>query len=183
MKRTWLIALFLLVGGDGSYAQNTLIPSVSNYHLTWTTINPAFSGFRDAISVSSLYRSALYGSTGPQRYAAECAHPGGKFQSGPGGSGGLQQHFPIQNLYSFMTTYAYRIYLGSGQALLWSFGRRVWCKQRSDRDSAPDDPTIRPFPRRLTSAGSPTSGPECSIIPISFLWDFLFRNCFPSHGE
>ena len=64
MKRKWLIALLLLVG-VAAYSQNTLIPSVSNYHLTWTTINPAFSGFRDAISISSLYRSALYGSEGP----------------------------------------------------------------------------------------------------------------------
>ena len=64
MKKNWLIGLLLLTGVMAT-AQNTLVPSVSNYHLTWTTINPAFSGFRDAISISSLYRSSMYGDIGP----------------------------------------------------------------------------------------------------------------------
>ena len=64
MKRKLLTYLLLLMAIAGS-SQNTLIPSVSNYHLTWTTINPAFSGFRDAISVSSLYRSAFMESWDP----------------------------------------------------------------------------------------------------------------------
>jgi hypothetical protein len=49
-----------LLAALGVSAQSTLIPSVSNYHLTWTTINPAFAGFRDVLSASSLYRSRLY---------------------------------------------------------------------------------------------------------------------------
>ena len=100
------------------YAQNTLVPSVSNYHLTWTTINPAFSGFRDAISISSLYRSSLYGSLGPSDMQLNVHSPIGKSKVAIGAVVAYD-HTPDQNLYSIMSTYAYRIYLGSGRL---SFG-------------------------------------------------------------
>lgn len=99
-------------------SQNTLIPSVSNYHLTWTTINPAFSGFRDAISVSSLYRSALYGELGPQDMQLNMHTPLGNSKVAVGGIVSYNTT-PYQNMVSVMTTYAYRIYLGSGRL---SFG-------------------------------------------------------------
>lgn len=96
-------------------AQNTLIPSVSNYHLTWTTINPAFSGFRDAISVSSLYRSALYGELGPTDMQLNVHSPLGNSKVAVGGVVSYNNIPEVQNLYSIMSTYAYRIYLGSGR--------------------------------------------------------------------
>ena len=99
-------------------SQNTLIPSVSNYHLTWTTINPAFSGFRDAISVSSLYRSALYGELGPQDMQLNMHTPLGNSKVAVGGIVSYNTT-PYQNMVSVMTTYAYRLYLGSGRL---SFG-------------------------------------------------------------
>ena len=102
-----------------STAQNTLIPSVSNYHLTWTTLNPAFSGFRDAISVSSLYRSGLYGGTGPVDMQLNMHTPVGNSKVALGGIVAYNRTPPDQDLYSVMTTYAYRLYLGSGRL---SFG-------------------------------------------------------------
>ncbi len=100
-------------------SQNTLIPSVSNYHLTWTTINPAFSGFRDAISVSSLYRSALYGELGPRDMQLNVHTPVGNSKVALGGIVAYNNTPPDQDLFSVMSTYAYRIYLGSGRL---SFG-------------------------------------------------------------
>jgi len=117
MKRNLLTYIILLMAIAGS-SQNTLIPSVSNYHLTWTTINPAFSGFRDAISVSSLYRSALYGELGPQDMQLNMHTPLGNSKVAVGGIVAYNTT-PYQNLASVMTTYAYRIYLGSGRL---SFG-------------------------------------------------------------
>ena len=115
MRRLWLIGLLLTVLGSAS-AQNTLIPSVSNYHLTWTTINPAFSGFRDAISISSLYRSALYGGgLGPTNMQLNVHSPIGNSKVAMGAVVAYDHTPDVQNLYSIMTTYAYRLYLGSGR--------------------------------------------------------------------
>ena len=116
MKRNLLTYIILLMAIAGS-SQNTLIPSVSNYHLTWTTINPAFSGFRDAISVSSLYRSALYGELGPQDMQLNMHTPLGNSKVAVGGIVSYNTT-PYQNMVSVMTTYAYRIYLGSGRLSL-----------------------------------------------------------------
>jgi type IX secretion system PorP/SprF family membrane protein len=118
MKRIGLIGLLLAAVVTGS-AQNTLVPSVSNYHLTWTTINPAFSGFRDAISISSLYRSSLYGKMGPSDAQLNVHSPIGKSKVAIGGVIAYDNVPNVQNLYSIMSTYAYRIYLGSGRL---SFG-------------------------------------------------------------
>ena len=97
------------------YSQYTLVPSVSNYHLTWTTINPAFSGFRDAISISSLYRSAMYGALGPSNMQLNVHTPIGSSKVAVGGVVAYDHTPEVQNLYSLMSTYAYRIYLGSGR--------------------------------------------------------------------
>lgn len=118
MKRIWFIGLLLTVVVAGS-AQNTLVPSVSNYHLTWTTVNPAFSGYRDAISISSLYRSALYGSLGPTNMQLNVHSPIGKSKVAIGAVVAYDHTPDVQNLYSIMSTYAYRLYLGSGRL---SFG-------------------------------------------------------------
>jgi len=114
MKRNWLIGLLLTVLVSAS-AQNTLVPSVSNYHLTWTTINPAFSGFRDAISISSLYRSALYGDMGPSNMQLNVHSPIGNSKVAVGAVVNYDHTPDVQNLYSIMSTYAYRLYLGSGR--------------------------------------------------------------------
>ena len=114
MKRLLLISLILVLALYAR-AQNTLVPSVSNYHLTWTTINPAFSGFRDAISVSSLYRSALYGALGPSDAQLNINTPVGNSKVALGAVVSYNNVPNVQNLFSFMTTYAYRIYLGSGR--------------------------------------------------------------------
>jgi len=114
MKRNLLIGLFLTVGIIAT-AQNTLVPSVSNYHLTWTTINPAFSGFRDAISISSLYRSAMYGNMGPSNMQLNVHSPIGSSKVAVGAVVAYDHTPDVQNLYSIMSTYAYRIYLGSGR--------------------------------------------------------------------
>lgn len=114
MKRIWLIGL-LLTASLAVTAQNTLVPSVSNYHLTWTTINPAFSGFRDAISISSLYRSAMYGSLGPSNMQLNVHSPIGNSKVAVGAVVAYDHTPDVQNLYSIMSTYAYRLYLGSGR--------------------------------------------------------------------
>ncbi len=108
-----------LITAIGVSAQNTLIPSVSNYHLTWTTLNPAFSGFRDAISLSTLYRSGLYGGVGPQDMQVNVHSPVGNSKVALGGVVAYNTAPPDQGLYSIMTTYAYRLYLGTGRL---SFG-------------------------------------------------------------
>jgi type IX secretion system PorP/SprF family membrane protein len=118
MKRGIFIGLLAVITLAG-YGQNTLIPSVSNYHLTWTTINPAFSGFRDAISVSSLYRSPMYQSTGPQDMQLNVHTPVGNSKVALGAVVAYNITPPQQNMYSIMSTYAYRIYMGSGRL---SFG-------------------------------------------------------------
>ncbi|MEN8203069.1 MAG: type IX secretion system membrane protein PorP/SprF [Bacteroidota bacterium] len=118
MRKVLLISMFALMAFTG-YSQYTLVPSVSNYHLTWTTINPAFSGFRDAISVSSLYRSKLYGAVGPQDMQLNMHTPVGNSKVAIGGIVAYRKTEPSQNLYCIMSTYAYRIYLGSGRL---SFG-------------------------------------------------------------
>ena len=153
MKRKWLIALLLLVG-VGAYSQNTLIPSVSNYHLTWTTINPAFSGFRDAISISSLYRSALYGSQGPSDMQLNVHSPVGGSKVAIGGVVAYNNIPDVQNLYAFMSTYAYRLYLGSGRLSFGlsagMYGKNSDLSQialRDDPDPAfPRDPYQQWFP-------------------------------------
>jgi type IX secretion system PorP/SprF family membrane protein len=114
MNKKWLIGVLLTVALTVS-AQNTLVPAVSNYHLTWTTINPAFSGFRDAISVSSLYRSALYGKLGPSNMQLNVHTPLGKSKVAVGAVVAYDHTPNVQNLYSIMSTYAYRLYLGSGR--------------------------------------------------------------------
>jgi len=118
MKKGFLAYLLLMMALTVR-GQYTLIPSVSNYHLTWTTINPAFSGFRDAISVSSLYRSALYGELGPRDMQLNVHTPLGNSKVAVGGIVAYNNTPPSQNLFSVMSTYAYRIYLGSGRL---SFG-------------------------------------------------------------
>jgi type IX secretion system PorP/SprF family membrane protein len=118
MRRFLLTYLFALMAFAG-YSQYTLVPSVSNYHLTWTTINPAFTGFRDAISASSLYRSSLYGELGPKDMQLNVHSPVGNSKVAVGGIIAYNTSPPSQNLYSIMSTYAYRIYLGSGRL---SFG-------------------------------------------------------------
>ena len=118
MRRFLLTYLFALMAFIG-YSQYTLVPSVSNYHLTWTTINPAFTGFRDAISASSLYRSSLYGELGPKDMQLNVHSPIGNSKVAIGGIVAYNTNQPSQNLYNIMSTYAYRIYLGSGRL---SFG-------------------------------------------------------------
>ena len=118
MKRK-LLTYLLLLAIVPLWSQNTLIPSVSNYHLTWTTINPAFTGFRDAISASSLYRSAMYGSIGPQDMQLNVHTPVGNSKVAVGGIVAYNHSPSSQNLFSVMSTYAYRLYLGSGRL---SFG-------------------------------------------------------------
>jgi type IX secretion system PorP/SprF family membrane protein len=118
MKRVILTYLFIMAAAAG-WSQYTLIPSVSNYHLTWTTINPAFTGFRDAVSASSLYRSALYGELGPKDMQLNVHTPLGNSKVAVGGIVAYNNTPPSQNLFSVMSTYAYRIYLGSGRL---SFG-------------------------------------------------------------
>lgn len=118
MIRKCIIGL-CLIAAAGVSAQNTLIPSVSNYHLTWTTLNPAFSGFRDAISISSLYRSGLYGGVGPQDMQLNLHSPIGNSKVALGAVVAYNDAPPNQGLYSIMTTYAYRLYLGTGRL---SFG-------------------------------------------------------------
>ena len=113
MIRKCIIGLCLLAAA-GVSAQNTLIPSVSNYHLTWTTLNPAFSGFRDAISASTLYRSGLYGGVGPQDMQLNVHTPVGNSKVALGGVVAYNDAPPDQGLYAFMTTYAYRLYLVQG---------------------------------------------------------------------
>lgn len=108
-----------LIAALGVSAQNTLIPSVSNYHLTWTTLNPAFSGFRDAISLSTLYRSGLYGGVGPQDMQVNVHSPVGNSKVALGAVVAYNSAPPDQGLYSIMTNYAYRLYLGTGRL---SFG-------------------------------------------------------------
>jgi len=118
MKRILLTYLFALMAITG-YSQYTLVPSVSNYHLTWTTINPAFTGFRDAISASSLYRSSLYGEVGPRDMQLNVHSPVGNAKVAVGGIVAYNTTEPSQNFYSIMSTYAYRIKMGGGRL---SFG-------------------------------------------------------------
>ncbi len=117
IKRLFIgICLFAALGVS---AQNTLIPSVSNYHLTWTTLNPAFAGFRDAISLSTLYHSGLYGGVGPQDMQVNVHSPIGNSKVALGGVVAYNTAPPDQGMYAIMTNYAYRIYLGTGRL---SFG-------------------------------------------------------------
>ncbi|MCK4749535.1 MAG: PorP/SprF family type IX secretion system membrane protein [Bacteroidales bacterium] len=156
MLRRLHIVLFL-VTALGVSAQNTLIPSVSNYHLTWTTINPAFSGFRDAISMSSLYRSALYGDVGPQDMQLNVHSPVGNSKVALGGVVAYNKAPPDQNLYSIMTTYAYRIYLGTGRL---SFGISAGMYGVNSDNTGillrdPDDPS---FPEEIYQRWFPNFG-------------------------
>ena len=156
MLRRLHIVLFLVTALVVS-AQNTLIPSVSNYHLTWTTINPAFSGFRDAISMSSLYRSALYGDVGPQDMQLNVHSPVGNSKVALGGVVAYNKAPPDQNLYSIMTTYAYRIYLGTGRL---SFGISAGMYGVNSDNTGillrdPDDPS---FPEEIYQRWFPNFG-------------------------
>jgi type IX secretion system PorP/SprF family membrane protein len=148
---------FCLIAASGVSAQNTLVPSVSNYHLTWTTINPAFSGFRDAISLSSLYRSGLYGGVGPQDMQLNVHSPVGNSKVALGGVVAYNDSPPDQGLYAIMTTYAYRIYLGTGRlsfglsAGLYGVNSNMTGLQIRD----PDDPS---FPDEVYSRWFPNFG-------------------------
>ncbi len=107
-----------LMAALGVSAQSTLIPSVSNYHLTWTTINPAFAGFRDVLSASSLYRSRLYGEVGPLDMQLNVHSPLGNSKVALGAVVAYNNTPPDQNLYSVMTNYAYRLKMGNGNLSL-----------------------------------------------------------------
>lgn len=138
-------------------AQNTLIPSVSNYHLAWTTYNPAFSGFRDAISLSSIYRSPLYGGVGPMDMQMNVHSPVGNSKVALGAVVAYNSSPPDQGMYSFMTTYAYRLYLGTGRL---SFGLSagmygVNSNMSSLRIRDPGDPS---FPGDVYSRWFPNFG-------------------------
>lgn len=144
-----------LIAALGVSAQNSLIPSVSNYHLAWTTYNPAFSGFRDAISLSSIYRSPLYGGVGPQDMQLNVHSPMGNSKVAMGVVVAYNSSPPDQGLYSFMTTYAYRLYLGTGRL---SFGLSAgmygvnsntsgtWIRDPNDPRFPADDSYSRWFP-------------------------------------
>lgn len=156
MIRKCIIGL-CLIAAYGVSAQNTLVPSVSNYHLTWTTINPAFSGFRDAISLSTLYRSGLYGGVGPMDMQLNVHSPVGNSKVALGAVIAYNDSPPDQGRYAFMTTYAYRLYLGTGRL---SFGLSAGLygvnSNMSDlliRD--PDDPS---FPDEVYSRWFPNFG-------------------------
>ncbi|MBN1132869.1 MAG: PorP/SprF family type IX secretion system membrane protein [Bacteroidales bacterium] len=65
MKRaSFILFLFLFCLSEG-IGQYSLVPSLSNYHLTWTTFNPGFTGYRELASGSLFYRNKMYGDTGP----------------------------------------------------------------------------------------------------------------------
>jgi type IX secretion system PorP/SprF family membrane protein len=117
MLRKLYIGIGLLVS-MGVWGQNTLIPSVSNYHLTWTTINPAFAGFRDVLSATTLYRSRLYGSQGPLDMQLNVHSPVGTSKVAIGGVVAYNNTPPANNLYSLMGNYAYRLKLGAGSLSL-----------------------------------------------------------------
>jgi type IX secretion system PorP/SprF family membrane protein len=156
MRRGLVIACCLIMA-TGVSAQNTLIPSVSNYHLTWTTLNPAFSGFRDAISASALYRSPMYGGVGPQDMQLNVHTPVGNSKVALGGVVAYKASPPDQGLYAFMTTYAYRLYLGSGRL---SFGLSAGLYGTTSNLSGvrirdPDDPS---FPEDTYSRWFPNFG-------------------------
>jgi type IX secretion system PorP/SprF family membrane protein len=156
MIRKCVIGL-CLIAAAGVSAQNTLIPSVSNYHLTWTTINPAFSGFRDAISAASLYRSGLYGGVGPQDMQLNVHTPVGNSKVALGAVVAYNDAPPDQGLYAFMTTYAYRLYLGTGRL---SFGLSAGLYGVNSNMSGllirdPDDPS---FPEEVYSRWFPNFG-------------------------
>ena len=119
MYRRIYIALCLLLAVLGVQAQSTMVPSVSNYHLTWTTINPAFAGFRDVLSLSTMYRSPLYGGVGPTDMQLNGHTPVGDSKVAIGAVVAYNSSPPSTGLYSLMTNYAYRMYLGSGRL---SFG-------------------------------------------------------------
>jgi len=139
-------------------SQNTLVPSVSNYHLTWTTINPAFSGFRDAISISTLYRTPLYGgNVGPKDQQLNVHSPIGNSKVALGGVVAYRKTTDEQMLYSVMSTYAYRIYLGSGRL---SFGLSAGVGGvRSDyTDIEFRDPGDPKFPGELYQRWFPSFG-------------------------
>lgn len=156
MKQKLLIAVFLMMTLAGS-SQNTLIPSVSNYHLTWTSINPAFSGFRDAISVSSLYRSALYGELGPRDMQLNVHTPIGNSKVALGGVVAYNNTPPDQDLLSVMSTYAYRIYLGSGR-LSFGLSAGVYGVSRSYADISLRDPNDPAFPSETYQRWFPNFG-------------------------
>ncbi|MCP4310752.1 MAG: type IX secretion system membrane protein PorP/SprF [Bacteroidetes bacterium] len=114
MTRRILIGICLITALSVS-AQNSLIPSVSNYHLAWTTYNPAFSGLRDAISLSSIYRSRLYGGVGPQDMQLNVHTPLANPKLAVGAVVAHNSTPPDQGMYNLMTTYAYRIHLKKGR--------------------------------------------------------------------
>jgi type IX secretion system PorP/SprF family membrane protein len=150
----WILVLLPLAVG----AQNTLIPSVSNYHLTWTTINPAFSGFRDAISISSLYRSPLYGGgLGPQDMQLNVHTPVGNSKVAVGGVVAYNITPPDQNLYSVMSTYAYRIYLGSGR-LSFGLSAGLYGVNSNLADIPLRDPNDPAFPSEVYQRWFPNFG-------------------------
>lgn len=117
MKRLVLIGLFFSLA-MGVSAQTMLVPSVSNFHLTWSIINPAFTGFRDALSINSLYRSPMYGQVGPSNMQLNVHTPLGTSNTAVGAVVAFNTT-PVTNMYSFTGTYAYRVRLN--QAKL-SFG-------------------------------------------------------------
>jgi type IX secretion system PorP/SprF family membrane protein len=156
MKKYLLIGILLTVLVSAS-AQNTLVPSVSNYHLTWTTINPAFSGFRDAISISSLYRSALYGDMGPSNMQLNVHSPIGNSKVAVGAVVNYDHTPDVQNLYSIMSTYAYRLYLGSGR-LAFGLSAGVY-GVNSDMTNIPlRDPGDPAFPTEVYQRWFPNFG-------------------------
>jgi type IX secretion system PorP/SprF family membrane protein len=135
----------LLIAVVSVTAQNTLVPSVSNYHLTWTTINPAFSGFRDAISISSLYRSGLYSGIGPSNMQLNMHSPIGNSKVAMGAVVAYDHTPNSQDLYSVMSTYAYRIYLGSGR-LAFGLSAGVYGVNSDTRDIPLRDDNDPVFP-------------------------------------
>ncbi|HDR68239.1 MAG TPA: type IX secretion system membrane protein PorP/SprF [Bacteroidaceae bacterium] len=115
-----LIAFIFFPEGSGQYS---LIPSLSNYHLTWTTFNAGFTGYRELATGSIFYRDKMYGDAGPADFQLNLHSP---VFSGSEAIGVIFSNSRTTNdnkdlltrISSGMFTYAHRFRLGGGHLSL-----------------------------------------------------------------
>lgn len=121
--RKIIYILFILIFSLEGFSQYTAIPYLSNFHLTWTSFNPGFTGYRELATGSVLYRHKMYGDTGPTDFNLNAHTPVG---SGSEAIGVIFSNTRTENennelltrISSGMFSYAHRFKLGGGKLSL-----------------------------------------------------------------
>jgi type IX secretion system PorP/SprF family membrane protein len=109
--------LFLLITGLTSMASAQQEPQYTQYMFNTMSVNPAYTGTRDALSATFLTRHQWAGMDGaPRTYDFSVHTPLNNYNMGVGFSVVSDNYGPVRNLF-FNLNYAYRVRLSQSTIL------------------------------------------------------------------